>query len=362
MLTSYQEVARFVGLDPYDMLARAELKPSMLQDPENWLPAARVLALIDESAAQSGRDDFGVLLGKCRSFTSIGPVSVLLKHEATVRDIILAAVEYKHLLNDLLHIGLNDDGQNAIVEWNLIPGLNSAQGVNLMAAIAYRGISEALESNWEPDCIHFRHTNPKCETTFRRYFRCQLEFDSHFDGMSCSSSRLRTANPFADADLADYARRLLNLLPRVRHESASDKVRSVVPLLIEDGQATAERVAECLGVPVRTLQRRLIYEGNSFTELLNDTRRELVMRYMMNSSQPLTLVAHLTGYSSLSAFSRWFAGEFGMPPTAWRKRKREKVLQFHRTVPATSSTMSRIRRPAGIDKPLVRLQIAPPPS
>src|SRR4051794_39119748 len=144
MLTNYFEVARFVGLDPYEMLAEARLKPSSLINPEYWLPAVRVLSLIDESATRSGRDDFGVLLGQCRTFTSLGPVSLLLKHEADVESILRAAEEYRFLLNDLLNISIEDDNTTAIVRWDLIPGLSSRQGGNLMAAIAYRGISEAL--------------------------------------------------------------------------------------------------------------------------------------------------------------------------------------------------------------------------
>jgi len=319
VLTHYQEVARFVGLNPYRMLARAGLNVAGLSDPENWLPAIKVLSLLDDSARRSGRDDFGVLLGKCRSFTSLGPISVLLKHEATVRDILLAAAEYKHILNDLLNITLRDDGDITIVEWNLVPGLRSSQGINLLAAIAYRAISEAVESVWEPGCIHFRQAVPDRVATFRSYFRCDLDFDSHFDGMSCTSNNLGMRNPFANRDLAGYARRLLDLLPGVRHETVSDKVRSIIPLVIEDGQATTERVANCLGLSARTLQRRLSCEEACFSRLLCEGRRDLAIRYMTSSSHDLAVIAQLMGYSSLSAFSRWFRAEFEMAPARWRK-------------------------------------------
>lgn len=322
MLTNYPEVASFVGLDPYEMLASARLKPSALLDPENWLPAARVLWLIDHSATRSGRDDFGLLLGKCRTLTSIGPVSLLLKHEATVRDIILAASEYRYLLNDLLDIQIEDDGTIALVKWNLIPGLHSSQGGNLVAAIAHRAISEALEATWTPDCIHFRHSTPKYAATFTRFFDCPLEYDSSFDGMSCTSQALRCPNRHADAELAGYARQLLNLLPGARDQTVTSKVRSLLVLLIEEGQATAARAAECLGLQVRTLQRRLISEGSTFGTLLRDIRRELTLRYLANPNHSLTAVAHLTGYSSISSFSRWFMSEFQMPPAEWRKRRR----------------------------------------
>lgn len=333
MLAHYQEVARFVGLDPFQLLAQARLTPVQLNDPENWLPASKALDLIDSSAFQSGRDDFGVLLGMTRTFTSLGPVSLLMKHEASIRDILLAALEYKHLLNDLVAIDMRDDGQNTVVEWNLTPGLRSSQGIHLLSAITYKAVSEAVESAWEPECIHFRHEVPHWVATFRHYFRCPLEFDSHFDGMSCKSAKLHKPNPFADANLARHARRLLNLLPGVREETISDRIRSVIPLLIEAGNATAERVAHCLGMSPRTMQRRLVGEGSSFSRLLRETRRDLAARYMMSSSHDLTTIANLAGYSSLAAFSRWFSEEFGMPPRNWRSHNKQRA--FLRPTPAS---------------------------
>ncbi|HEU5482649.1 MAG TPA: AraC family transcriptional regulator ligand-binding domain-containing protein, partial [Sphingomicrobium sp.] len=141
-LKNFREVARQVGLDPYAMLSRAGLHPSVLNDPENWLPASRILTLLEDCAAHSGRDDFGVLLGETRTFASLGPVSLLLKHERTLRDIITAMIEYRGLLNELLHIGLRDDGRCAVFEWNLVPGLRSSQGMNLLATVAYRVLVE----------------------------------------------------------------------------------------------------------------------------------------------------------------------------------------------------------------------------
>jgi AraC-like DNA-binding protein len=203
----------------------------------------------------------------------------------------------------------------------LIPGLYSSEGINLVAAIAYRCVSEALGTAGEPDCVHFRHAVPQNLTAFRQHFNCPLEFDSTFDGISCAPWKLQTVNPSADPALALHARKLLNLLPGVRRDSASDKVRSVLVLLINEGEVTCERVAQCLGVEVRTLQRRLITEGTSFTRLLTEIRRDVVTRHLVNSTQPLAVVAHIAGYASLSAFTRWFTGEFGVSPRKWRMQQ-----------------------------------------
>jgi len=319
-LTSYQAVARHVGLDPYVMLRQAGLHPTVLADPENWISAGRVLNLLEQCAFESRRDDFGVLLGECRTFASLGPVSLLLRHEITLRDVITATIEYRRLLNELLQLRLHDDGRSAVLEWSLIPGLRSSQGINLLATVAYRVLVDGAGCNWMPDCIHFRHSMPVHISTFNRVFRCSLEFNSTFDGMSCASASLGLPNEFADPSLAAHARRLLNLMPGIRHDDAmSQKVAAIIPLLISNGQADVDGAAQCLGVSVRTLQRRLIGEGQSFSKLLNETRRDLVVRYLRNSNQSITAVAELSGYAALSSFTRWFISEFGISPKKWRK-------------------------------------------
>jgi len=324
-LTNYCDVARHVGLDPYAMLGRAGLHPSALRDPENWVPAHRILKLLEESAAQSGRDDFGILLGECRTFASLGPVSLLLKQEARLGDIISTMIDHRSLLNELLHLELRTERRSTILEWALIPGLNSSQGVNLLATIAYRVLVDGAGISWQPECIHFRHASPKCLDTFKRVFRCPLEFGSNFDGLSCSSACLDLPNAFADPDLAAHARRLLSLMPGLRKEDTmSDRARSAIPFLMSGGQAQAEDLAKCQGVSVRTLQRHLVNDGQSFRGLLRDARRDLAVRYLADPSRSITSVALSTGFSTLSSFSRWFVSEFGMAPGKWRKLMKQR--------------------------------------
>jgi len=329
-LTNYAAVARHVGLNPYAMLSRAGLHPNSLSDSENWLSASHVLGLLRNSALRSGRDDFGVLLGECRTFASLGPVSLLLKHEGTLRDVITAMIEYRRLLNDLLHLTLRDDGRSAILEWNLIPGLQSSEGVSLLATIAYRVLVDGAGFMWQPDCIHFRHASPNQIATFKRVFRCSIEFDSDFDGMSLPSACLDLTNEFADPELARHARRLLDLMPGIRRsDSITERTKSTLPSLISAGRADTKSIAESLGLSARTLQRQLLSEGQSFTRLLNDVRRELALRYLSNSNQSITAVAHSTGYSALSSFNRWFVSEFGMPPGKWRRLMRRRDALLH---------------------------------
>lgn len=53
-LTSFGEVARFVGLDPFELMRDLGIKPADLEDPENRIAARLVINLLEESAKRSG--------------------------------------------------------------------------------------------------------------------------------------------------------------------------------------------------------------------------------------------------------------------------------------------------------------------
>ncbi|MNP69715.1 HTH-type transcriptional regulator VirS [compost metagenome] len=95
-------------------------------------------------------------------------------------------------------------------------------------------------------------------------------------------------------------------------------MRKAIYLLLPMGHATIEQIAQTQGMNVRTLQRRLEEGGVTFSDLINEVRRELVVRYMENPRYSLAQIADMLGYSMPSSFTRWFASQFGQSPASWR--------------------------------------------
>jgi AraC-like DNA-binding protein len=100
-----------------------------------------------------------------------------------------------------------------------------------------------------------------------------------------------------------------------------DKVTKLVIALLPSGHCSVERIAQHLGVDRRTVHRHLEQYGDGYTSIVDSVRVELVMRYVASRERPLSEVATLLGFSSLSAFSRWFGGRFGCSVSTWRSRK-----------------------------------------
>jgi len=83
---------------------------------------------------------------------------------------------------------------------------------------------------------------------------------------------------------------------------------------------TIDDTAERLGIPVRTLQRRLKASGLSYSELVKQTRHEQACRLLDNPDANMAAVARALGYNDPSSFSRAFRRWTGISPRVYRHR------------------------------------------
>lgn len=128
----------------------------------------------------------------------------------------------------------------------------------------------------------------------------------------------------ADEELATYFERVL------RRASGSadgeptllDEVRKAIRMRSFQGAPTAAEVAHSLGLGPRTLQRRLADLGQSFAELLEDTRRTMAEDLLADPAMSLAEVAYLLGYTEVTSFYRAFRRWHGTTPAAHRRRGR----------------------------------------
>ena len=114
---------------------------------------------------------------------------------------------------------------------------------------------------------------------------------------------------YCEAALAD--RRGDNSQLRTRVENA---ISSVLP----HGKVRVEDVARSLGMSKRTLARRLSDEGLNFTEILQQLRRDLAVRYLDDRRLHVSKIAWLLGFREVSAFTHAFKRWTGKTPSQIR--------------------------------------------
>lgn len=134
--------------------------------------------------------------------------------------------------------------------------------------------------------------------------------------------------PAADLDLpllmADPVATQLALSQCERElESQGEQARLVgrVRRLLEDsreGFPGLESTAATLHLSPRTLKRHLALQGTSFSELLEEVRREKALLLLRNRSLAVAQVADRLGYTDVANFTRAFRRWTGMTPSAFR--------------------------------------------
>lgn len=106
--------------------------------------------------------------------------------------------------------------------------------------------------------------------------------------------------------------------------------RMIVSELLPTGHPTIEHAAHRLGIPVRTLQRRLQEGGQSYGELVDAMRYRRACRLLDKPGTRVADVARALGYADPSSFSRAFRRWTGMAPRDFRRRKQQAATRSDR--------------------------------
>jgi AraC-like DNA-binding protein len=180
----------------------------------------------------------------------------------------------------------------------------------------FRGL---LGEGWSPVRAAFTHEPPADYAPYRALLG-RVEFGAPVSGFLLTEEDLSTSLG-ADPQMAQEIARVIEASGTLgAGVSVSETVSALILRLLPDGDCGVDRVAQHLGVDRRTVHRRLAAEGKSFTQLLDAARRDVAARQLTQGDQPLTEVAAMVGFSSLSTFSRWFRQTSGVQPSEYRRR------------------------------------------
>ena len=115
-LTGYPALAASLGLDAPRLLRSVGLDIDEIASQDKWIAGAAAARLLEISAQQSGREDFGVRMASQRRFSALGPLSVVLREEPDLRSGLDVLIRYELAYNGVLDLRLVEDSRLARVE------------------------------------------------------------------------------------------------------------------------------------------------------------------------------------------------------------------------------------------------------
>jgi AraC-like DNA-binding protein len=325
-LAHFDAVARDLGLDPIELLRREGLAPDALQNPDAKLPATAVAALLEAAAAEAGRADFGLKLAEAWTIADLGPVSLALVHQETLREALRARELHRAHISDAVELRLNEGAGVAelCIVLDLPEGAGAGQLIDFVLGKTLKLCRAILGAGWLPLGARLRRFEPQDQAAYRHLLGSDaLISTGRADALLLRSGDLDAKLPRMPCPaLRKHAEALLAALPSTCDGSIAQRAASLIRAGLAEGRADLNHVSAALGLNARTLQRRLRAEGLGFSDVLDQVRRELARSYLAERQTPMHQIAARLGYADGSAFTRWFTQTFGEPPSRWREHAR----------------------------------------
>jgi AraC-like DNA-binding protein len=279
--------------------------------------------LLAASASAARVEDFGLRMAETRQLTDLGPLGLAIQGEPTLRRALESVVHYLRLQSETVVMAIEDVDDLVVIRESLLTdGLApQRQSIELVVGGVYRLLRRFLGDAWKPRSICFAHPPPSGPTVHARVFGMPVLFNQEFDGIVCRAADLEAPLAGYDPQLAWEVRQHLDGLLAGSSLAFPEVVRRLVLDLLPSGACSIDGVARQLNVDRRTVHRRLLRHGESFSTIHNRVREELAERLAGSGIRSLAELAASLGFASASSFARWFIGRFGCTVSEWRAER-----------------------------------------
>ena len=165
----------------------------------------------------------------------------------------------------------------------------------------------------------FEHAPPHYVEAYRKQFSRKLQFGRKHTTVVFKSPVLEARPPNASRYMHQVFCKEADkvMLDLVDGPTSVVEVKQLIFFGLQTGQASAQHIAQQLGMDRSTLARQLSTRGTSFSKLLEEVRRESALR-LLKQGAPVQKIAVELAYSEPSAFQHAFQRWFGMSPRRYR--------------------------------------------
>ena len=288
--------------------------------------------LIERALEIADTPALGLLVGERLQVGTHGILGFAALQSASLRQSLALLERYLALrttLVDLLHDHDEPAGLECLKLQPRYP-LGSIQRCVLEAVtLAIKNVLDAAtQGNARPERVCFNFPAPPYASLAAELFACPVAYDHPWTGFIFSTTELdqplRLADPEAFRQAELICQRELQRLGDTTSMSA--RVRRLM-LEKQQGFPSLNMAARLFHLTPRTLHRRLLAEGTSFKQILEDVRHTLAIEQLKAGQVTVEAIAYSLGYTDLANFRRAFRRWEGVPPAIYRERWRASTAE-----------------------------------
>jgi AraC-like DNA-binding protein len=311
-----------VGVPVAPLLRRVGLTPELIADPEQRLSVQSQIRLLDEAAIALKDDCLGFTLARDHDPREIGLLYYVMASSQTLGDGLRRVARYSRITNESLVVGYREGNRLVInLSYSGVPRHSDRHQIEFCMFGVLRICRLLTGQNIVPQHFSIAHHRSGSTSEMARFVGTRVEFGADTDELALKLDARDLPLIHSDPYLNDL---LLKYCEAALADRRGDKgqlrtsVENAISTMLPHGRVLAENVARSLGMSERTLARKLSDERLNFTEILQQLRRNLAVRYLDDRKLHVSKIAWLLGFNDVSAFTHAYKRWTGKTPSEMR--------------------------------------------
>jgi AraC-like DNA-binding protein len=303
-------------------LMRAKLPIAALENAETLIPLYSGFTFSELVAHQEGVELFGVLAGQRVRIEDFGLFAKVACQALTLYDFLnTISVFLTATHNSGARVWLTQKGDKVWFNHQYINQANvENQQAQYYACFLYLTIIQSVAvEGWRATDLHFQSSPLQGLDNVEIFSQLQVKFNQPNNAIGFAKSLLcvplrQPANSHLSYQQPDFDTWWTSAPAKDLIGSLRQLVRSHLP----DGGLPIALASEASGLGVRSLQRRLVEEGLTYSRLIDQVRFDIAIDLLKNPSMPLIDVSSELGYTEPATFTRAFKRWTGTSPNEFR--------------------------------------------
>ncbi|QUW66241.1 AraC family transcriptional regulator [Pseudomonas synxantha] len=322
--TGLFEFIKGQGGEPSKVIGQLGINQRLIENPTVSLSLPDYCLALEESARICKCDNFGLYYGQQFKPQNLGLLGYIGLASDTLEMALVNVARAFPLHQHHSLIRLIDQGETYRFDYQVRHGaiMIRRQDAELTLGMVVSLIREVLGRSWSPRAVHFEHPKPKLWKDHERLFGAPVQFGQSYNSLFIPKSQLAQPMPTRDPMLLSLMQGSLSQISSQVYSAQQtiiEIVREYVRQMLQYGEPKLSDAAREMNVTPKLLQTKLRDEGTSFSQILDQVRKEIASFYLKHSQLSASELTTLLGYSEISVLSRATKRWFGIASQQLRK-------------------------------------------
>lgn len=323
-----------LGIASDSLLQKVDLTPKWYNDSGDTISVSNYLTILQNALTESDDKSLGLKTGRLKKLSEFGVYGYAVISSRTLGEAADVGFKFWKLSGNLFEIHRRQSGAYDI--WELHPKFKIKNIeiwrflIDDFLASIQTSFSFLANKKNPFHKIHLSYPEPSCHSRYHEFFQCPVYFGNKYNEVWIPKSYRNIQTSMGNSEMLNTCiKECEELLEKLSKKK--EVVENIRTLITSSAFKILclNQVSEKLGMSTRSLQRLLHKRNTTFQTILNETRYEIAIGYLMETDLTVDQISDCIGFSESANFRKAFKNWTGVPPATYRKITKRNHLFLH---------------------------------